>query len=117
MATGEKIHPWSAGQLLKENAALEGVQKKCWLSHEFCAAKGIEKINGRMFRYIYPLQKQARKILDSYPQYQGLHYPKEKDLFFARQTGERQYIQIAQPTFNRDVCQYNPQSYGTDKEV
>ena len=22
-----------------------------------------------------------------------------------------------QPTFNRDVCQYNPQSYGTDKEV
>ena len=117
MATGEKIHPRSAGQLLKENAALEGVQKKCWLSHEFCAAKGIEKINGRMFRYIYPLQKQARKILDSYPQYQGLHYPKEKDLFFARRTGERQYIQIAQPTFNRDVCQYNPQSYGTDKEV
>ena len=42
---------------------------------------------------------------------------KEKDLFFARRTGERQYIQIAQPTFNRDVCQYNPQSYGTDKEV
>ena len=111
-ATGEKIHPRSAGQLLAENAALEGVKKKCWLTYDFCAAKGIEKINGRMFRYIYPLTVEAKNILNSYPQYTGLPRPKDKDLYFAVRTGQRQYTQIAQPRFNRDICRYNPQKYG-----
>ena len=111
-ATGEKIHPRSAGQLLSENAALEGVAKKNWLTHEFCAAKGIEKINGRMFRYIYPLTGEAKKILNSYPQYNAMPYPKDRNLYFAVRTGQRQYRQIPPPRFDRDVCRYNPQKYG-----
>ena len=80
--------------------------------YDFCAAKGIEKINGRMFRYIYPLTVEAKNILNSYPQYTGLPRPKDKDLYFAVRTGQRQYTQIAQPRFNRDICRYNPQKYG-----
>ena len=76
-ATGEKIHPRSAGQLLTENAALEGVAKKNWLTHDFCTAKGIEKINGRMFRYIFPLTGEAKKIIHRYPQYIAMPYPKD----------------------------------------
>ena len=115
-ATGEKIHPRSAGRLLAENAALEGVAKKNWLTYEFCAAKGIEKINGRMFRYICPLTVEAKNILNSYPQYMNLPYPKDRDLYFAVRTGQGQYTQIPQPRFNRDICNYNPQKYGERKE-
>lgn len=114
-ATGEKIHPRSAGVLLAENAAFDGVHKRHWLTHEFCALKGIEKINGRMFRYIYPLNKQAKAILDSYPAYRNLTYPKDMNLYFTVRTGHRQYREIAQPQFNRDVCHYNPQKFGTER--
>lgn len=111
-STGEKIHPRSAGTLLAENAALDGVKRRHWLTHEFCAMKGIEKINGRMFRYIYPLNRKAQAILNSYPEYAAIPYPKDKDLFFAVRTGHRQYKEIPPPHFNRDVCNHNPQKYG-----
>ena len=65
-----------------------------------------------MFRYIYPLTKEAKNILNSYPQYRDLPRPKDKDLYFAVRTGQRQYRQIPQPLFDRDVCRYNPQKYG-----
>lgn len=116
-ATGEKIHPRSAGTLLAENAAFDRVQRRHWLTHDFCAMKGIEKINGRMFRYIYPLTRQARELLDSYPEYAAIPYPKNKDLSFAVRTGHRQYEQILPPRFNRDVCNYNPQKYGTERRA
>lgn len=96
--------------LKEEQTAAYSVE--IWLTHDFCAAKGIEKINGRMFRYIYPLTKEAENILNSYPQYTGLRRPKDKDLYFAVRTGQRQYRQIPPPRFNREVCRYNPQKYG-----
>ena len=65
-----------------------------------------------MFRYIYPLTKEAVKILQSYPQYRHMTYPKDKDLFFAVRTGRRQYTEIPPPRFNREACCYNPQKYG-----
>jgi hypothetical protein len=116
-ATGEKIHPRSAGALLAENAALDHVQRRHWLTHDFCAMKGIEKINGRMFRYIYPLTKQARELLDSYPEYAAIPYPKNRDLSFSVRTGHRQYEQIPPPRFNRDICNYNPQKYGIERRA
>lgn len=115
--TGEKIHPRSAGILLKENAALDGVPKKSWLSYEFCRMKGIEKINGRMFRYIYPLTDKAAKLLNSYPAYRRLPYPKAKDLCFSLRIGEKQYAEIPPPVFDREAHQYNPQDYGGRKEL
>ena len=115
--TGEKIHPRSAGVLLKENAALDGVPKKSWLSYGFCRMKGIEKINGRMFRYIYPLTDKAARLLNSYPEYGRLAYPKAKDLYCALRIGEKLYTEIPPPIFDREACQYNPQDYGGRKEL
>lgn len=109
--TGEKIHPRSAGLLLKENAELDGKKTRHWLTHDFCTMKGIEKIDGRMFRYIYPLNKKAENIMRQYPQYQSLAYPKDRDLFFRVRTEDRQYQTIAPPRFDRDVCRYNPQKF------
>lgn len=109
--TGEKIHPRSAGLLLKENAELDGKKARHWLTHDFCTMKGIEKIDGRMFRYIYPLNEKAKNIMRQYPQYQILSYPKDRDLFFRIRIGDRQYQAIAPPRFDRDVCRYNPQKF------
>ena len=66
-ATGEKIHPRSARLLLEENAAFDGVKKRHWLTYGYCQHKGIEKINGRMFRYLYPLDSRGRKALKGVP--------------------------------------------------
>lgn len=109
--TGEKIHPRSARILLEENAKMDGVDKRFWLTHEYCMHKGIDKINGRMFRYIYPLNNTAIKILESYPEYQGLDYPKDKDLYLSVRVSPRTYEQIPIPYFAPNVCQYNVQKY------
>lgn len=108
-ATGEKIHPRSARLLLEENAALDGVERRFWLTHGYCEYKGIEKINGLMFRYLYPLNRQAKRILNAYPEYRGLPNPKDKDLKFTMRTAPGVYAPIPPPLFNRDVCQFNTQ--------
>ncbi len=109
--TGEKIHPRSARLLLEENAAIDGVARRHWLTFDYCQHKGIEKINGRMFRYLCPLTRAARRILAAYPEYNGLSYPKDCDLLFTIRTGRGQYRPIPQPQFNKDVCQFNVQRY------
>lgn len=99
--TSKKIHPRAVRKLLEENANFEGVSRKHWLSHEFCSHKGIEKINGRMFRYIYPLTKTAKHILKNYPQYQASNYPKNNQLLFEKRIGFRKYQPIAPPKFKK----------------
>ena len=47
------------------------MERRFWLTHGYCEYKGIEKINGLMFRYLYPLNKEAERILNAYPEYQG----------------------------------------------
>lgn len=74
--TGEKIHPRSAGLLLKENAELDGKKARHWLTHNFCTMKGIEKIDGRMFRYIYPLTKRQKTSCDSTRSIRAFPIPK-----------------------------------------
>lgn len=109
--TGEKIHPRSAKQLCKENAFFEGKKKVFWLTDEFCKYKGIDKINGLMFRYILPLTHTAKKILKQYPEYNGLTYPKNKDLIFERRIDNGKFERIEQPKFNMNVFEYNFQKY------
>lgn len=109
--TGEKIHPRSARKLLEENAHYDGVKKRYWLTHYFCEYKGIEKINGLMFRYIYPLTKEADVILKYYKNYVRHSYPKDKNLLFERRIDNRKYEKIAQPKFNRNVDRYNSQDF------
>jgi hypothetical protein len=109
--TKEKIHPRSAKTLLTENAHWEGKDKVFWLTHDFCEYKGIDKINGLMFRYVYPLTKQASKILDQYEEYKNLPNPKEFDLIFERRVTTGKFEKIPKPNFNMNVFKHNYQKY------
>lgn len=109
--THEKIHPRSAKQLCIENAQRDGKDKIFWLTHDFCEYKGIDRIRGLMFRYIYPLNKQAKKMIDKYSEYSNLKNPKEKDLLFERRVQVGEYQKIPQPVFNMNVFNHNYQKY------
>ncbi|WBF05328.1 methylcarbamoylase mom protein [Psychrobacter phage vB_PmaS_Y8A] len=106
--TGEKIHPRSAKQLCLENAAYENKKKVFWLTHDFCEYKGIEKINGLMFRYILPLNKQSKKVL---AEYDSKPYPKDSDLHFSKRVSKGKFEDIPTPTFDMDVFTHNFQKY------
>ena len=109
--TGEKIHPRSAKELLKENAEFDGVKKRFWLTHDFCVHKGIDKINGYMFRYIYPLNKDAKKILKEYDEYYKKQNPKDCDLIFEKRISNGKFEKIEKPNFDMNVFNYNYQKY------
>lgn len=94
--THEKMHPRSVKTLLEENAKMVGKDHLCWLTQDYCKIKGISKIVGLMFRYITPLNKQAKRILESYPKYKNLPYPKDKDLIFKKRIESNIYIYIYQ---------------------
>lgn len=52
-----------------------------WLTPEFQRFKSIRRIRGKMFRYIYPLSKSARRLLSqSEVQWRLDNYPKDQDL-------------------------------------
>lgn len=116
LQTNEKIHPRSAKILLKENAKLLGVEKVCWLTEDFCKQKGIAKISGLMFRYIKPLNKKAKKILDQYDEYKNLTYPKDKDLIFEQRIEQGKFARISKPNFDMNIQKYNVQK-GKQKPI
>src|SRR5699024_3365861 len=107
----KKIHPRSAKALCVENAEWEGKEKVFWLTHDFCEYKGIEKINGLMFRYLMPLNKKAKKMLGKYEEYTNLDYPKEDDLTFRKSVEKGKFKRIKQPDFNMNVFEHNFQKY------
>lgn len=109
VATGEKIHPRSSRQLCIENAQWEGKEKVFWLTDAFCKYKGIDKINGLMFRYIYPINSYGKRIFAAYPEYQNKHNPKDGDLVFERRVANGKFEKIPQPEFNMNVFNYNCQ--------
>ena len=108
--TGEKIHPRSAKTLCIENAEWEGKKKVFWLTHDFCQYKGIDKINGLMFRYIYPMDKTARKEIEK--TFPVLKHPKDGDLLFERRIAKGVFEEIRQPEFNMNVFNHNYQKGG-----
>jgi len=114
--TGEKIHPRSAKTLCLENAKYENKNKVFWLTHKFCDYKKIDKINGLMFRYIYALNNDGKKILREYHEY-NLKYPKEKDLIFERRISQGNFIKIDKPNFNMEVFEHNYQKNIKDKQL
>lgn len=109
--TGEKMHPRSTKQLHIENAKFLGKKKVFWLTPDFCEMKQIDRIRGLMFRYVYPITKSARKILNAYPEYKNIKYPKETDLLFERRVGIGNYEKISKPNFNMDVFIHNYQKH------
>ena len=71
MENGEKIHPRSTKGLLVENLEWEKTQETdygkrsrlYWMTSDYMKHKGIRFIEGYMYRYIYPLNKTAKKML------------------------------------------------------
>lgn len=104
--TAEKIHPRSARALCEENAEWEGKEKVFWLTHDFCEYKGIDKINGLMFRYMFPLNKRGKRMLKKIDTYK---HPKDDDLIFKKRVKKGKFIEIEQPNFNMDVFEHNYQ--------
>lgn len=113
--TGEKIHPRSAKQLCIENAEYENKKKVFWLTHNFCEYKSIDKINGLMFRYIYPLNKTASKILKEYPKYLNNKNPKDADLVFEKRIMLGKFEKIDKPDFNMNVFNHNYQKHNKEE--
>jgi len=106
---GEKIHPRSSKELCKENAKFCGKEKIFWLTKEFCKLKGISRVRGKMFRYIMPLSKKARKMLDtsSTVKWTNNDYPKEKDLEWKIQTDDGYKLLTEMPQMNLSVVNIN----------
>lgn len=107
--TKEKIHPRSAKKLCEENAIYENKNKIFWLTHSFCEYKGIDKISGLMFRYVYPLSKKAKKMLYEYDEYINNKYPKENALVYKKRVLSGSFIKIDKPDFDMSVREHNHQ--------
>jgi len=105
---GEKLHPRSARKLCKENAKFLGKEKVFWLTTDFMLIKNIKKINGLMFRYLYPLNKKAKKImLKKSSLFWSKQYPKEDSLEWIDVTDKKNKIKISKPAFTFKKAKYN----------
>jgi len=117
-ATGEKIHPRSSKALLKENAEFLGKDKLFWMTPDFMVTRGIRRIRGKQFRYIYPLNKDAKKIMDkesTVDWYQK--YPKEADLLWKEQTGKGVYVNLTGiPEMDLSIVEYNEKNVNAHKK-
>lgn len=115
--SGEKIHPRSSKQLLKENAEFLGKEKLFWLTPDFMKIKGIRRIRGKQFRYIYPLGKKSEEILrrESTVTWNKI-YPKEVDLQWKEQIGKGDYILLGgKPEMDLSVVEVNEKNVNAHK--
>jgi hypothetical protein len=116
--TGEKIHPRSSKSLLKENAEFLGKDKLFWMTPDFMAIRGIRRIRGKQFRYIYPLNKEAKKILTNKSTVSWQQkYPKEVDLLWKEQMGKGLYVNlIGKPEMDLSIVEYNEKNVNAHKK-
>ena len=117
-ANGEKIHPRSARKLCDENVKFklerepnffEGKkgERIYWLTQDFLDYKGISKIHGKQFRYIFPLNKKSRKLLKKSKVEWNLKYPKENDLVWNKSTKDGKKLLDGMPYVDSDMTEYN----------
>ena len=115
---GEKIHPRSSRRLCDENVKFKlerepnfFVNKKgeriYWLTQDFLDHKGIKKIFGKQFRYILPLNKNARKLLKKSKVSWTLKYPKDKDLVWDKSSKDGRKRLEGMPHIDGNVTEYN----------
>ncbi len=92
------------------------VKKKIfWLTRDFMKSKGITRIRGKMFRYIMPLSKKARKMLKDSTVNWSLNYPKEKDLEWKIQTDDGYTKTKEMPKMNLSVVNINKKNVNSFK--
>ena len=116
--TGEKIHPRSSKALLKENAEFLGKEKLFWMTPDFMKIKGIRRVRGKQFRYIYPLSKESKKLMDNGSTVVwGQPYPKELDLLWKEQVAKGKYDWLEGiPEMNLSVVEYNEKNVNAHKK-
>ena len=108
MDNGEKLHPRSTKSLLVENAKFSGKKKLFWFTTDYMKHKGIKKIKGYMFRYIYPLNDKAKKLIKTGSTLNwSLNYPKDSTLEWLDATDSKNKIKIKQPDFTFETAKYN----------
>ena len=112
---GEKIHPRSAKKLLKENAKFLGKDRLFWLTPDFCKKVGIKRYRGKQFRYIYPLSKNAKKLLsESTVDWNISGFPKHADLIWKVQISKGVYEETLEaPKFSKFAAGANSKNMGT----
>ena len=104
MENGEKLHPRTSKQLCIENAEFIGKEKVFWLTSDFMIHKGIKRINGLMFRYLYPLNKKAKRMmLKESSMDWDKNYPKEINLEWVDVTDRKNKKSVPQPKFDLDI--------------
>lgn len=105
-AAGEKIHPRSTKTLLRENEKFSNKEKLFWLTKDFMFSRDIKRIKGKMFRYMYPLTKIARRVL-LWNEW-TLSYPKECDLVWRVLNKNGKYdITTLRPDMDTKLVDYN----------
>ena len=115
---GEKIHPRSTRKLLEENAIFSGKEKIFWLTDDFMTYKNIRRIKGKQFRYILPLTKEAKKLMETSTVKWTKDYPKEGDLQWKIKTGFRTYEPLESiPWFDLSVVNVNTANVNSHKEL
>jgi hypothetical protein len=116
MENGEKLHPRTSKELCVENAKFLDKEKVFWLTTDFMKLKGIRRIDGLMFRYIYPLNKKAKKMLKLSSMEWTKNYPKEKDLEWRDVTDRKNKKTIPQPAFTFENAKYNLKNINAHKK-
>ena len=116
MENGEKLHPRTSKELCVENAKFLNKEKVFWLTTDFMKLKGIRRIDGLMFRYIYPLNKKAKKMLKLSSMEWTKNYPKEKDLEWRDVTDRKNKKTISQPAFTFENAKYNLKNINAHKK-
>lgn len=113
---GEKMHPRSVKELLKENAKFVGKEKLFWLTPDFNKHKGIRRIRGKMFRYMLPLNKKSKRKIERSGNWNGA-YPKANALQWKEQIAKGKYVLLDKmPEFCLDVVKVNAKNVNAHKK-
>jgi|TARA_B100001079_G_C16275195_1_gene453959 hypothetical protein len=109
MENGEKLHPRTSKELCKENAKFSGKEKLFWMTTDFMEHRGIKRINGLMFRYLYPLNKKAKRMmLRESSMNWDKNYPKSKQLEWVDVTDMKNKKTLKErPSFTFENAKYN----------
>ena len=109
MENGEKLHPRTSKDLCMENAKFSGKEKVFWMTTDFMIHKGIRRIDGLMFRYLYPLNKKAKRMMKQSSMNWDKNYPKSKNLEWVDVTDKKNKKSVPQPDFKMDIdnIEYN----------
>ena len=113
MENNEKLHPRSTADLCKKNAAIRGKDKMARIDTNFMVENKIRHIEGYNFRYIFPLNKKAEKIMK---EDQTIDWTKDKDRFPNKERDLKWFdttedrFEIDMPEFSFDKMKFNPQT-------